>query len=209
MNWVGLAAIILGSSWASGINLYLTIAALGISHRLEWIVLPGQLESISHPLIIILALILYIIEFVADKVPYVDSAWDSVHTFIRPVGGALLAYMAMDGAEPVFQTAIALASGTISLDSHLAKASTRMAINVSPEPVTNSIASVSEDAAVIGSIWLMIMHPLILVTLVILFIVLSIWLLPKMFRLLKKIGASFFGKKKGKSTQQTSKALSP
>ena len=109
MNTLALVGLLLGASWTSGINLYLTVAGLGIAHQAEWITLPGSLESLSHPLIIALAIILYIIEFVADKVPYVDSAWDSVHTFIRPIGGGALAYLALTGADPLFQTAVWIA----------------------------------------------------------------------------------------------------
>ena len=94
---------LLGSSWASGINLYLTVACLGIAQRMEWIQLPGNLEILSHPLVIGVAIALAIIEFVADKVPYVDSTWDAVHTFIRPAGGLAIGYMAMTGADPALR----------------------------------------------------------------------------------------------------------
>jgi hypothetical protein len=179
--------VLLGSSWASGVNLYLTIAALGISDRAGWITLPGNLEVISHPLIIIVALALYAVEFVADKIPYVDSAWDSVHTFIRPLGGAAMGYLAMAGAGPVLQIPVALLTGSVSMDSHLTKATTRVAINTSPEPLTNSVASVTEDASVVGVMFLIMQHPIIAAVLVILFILFSIWFLKKMFRFLRKV----------------------
>jgi len=169
--------LLLGSSWASGINLYLTVAALGVAHRLEWIALPGSMEGIAHPLVIAVAVILFLIEFVADKVPYIDSAWDSVHTFIRPVGGFALGYMALNGADPALQTAVALLSGGVAFNSHLTKATARVAINTSPEPVTNSVASVTEDVSVLGAVYLIIKHPVIMTVLVILFIVFSIWFL--------------------------------
>jgi len=90
--------LLIGSSWTSGINLYLTTAGLGIAHRMHWLNLPGELDVLANPLVIAVAIILYIIQFVADKIPYVDSMWDTVHTFIRPVGGFVLGYLALSGA---------------------------------------------------------------------------------------------------------------
>ncbi len=177
----------LGGSWASGVNLYLTVAGLGIMDKMGVLSLPGDLKVISNPLIIALAVILYAVEFFADKIPFVDSAWDTVHTFVRPAGGAFLSYMAMADMGPVMQTAGALISGTIAMDSHLTKATTRAAINTSPEPVTNSIASVSEDALVVGALWMMVNHPVITGIIVIAFIAFSIWFLKTMFRFVRKI----------------------
>jgi len=181
--------LLLGGSWASGVNLYLTVAALGIAHRMEWISLPGSLEVLANPLVIAVAVILFLIEFVADKVPYVDSAWDSLHTFIRPVGGAAIGYMALAGYGQEWQVPVALLTGSIALESHLTKATARAAINTSPEPVTNSIASVTEDASVIGVMYLIIKHPVIAVCVVIGLIVFSVWFLIKMFHFVKKIFA--------------------
>ena len=197
MNEITLIGLILGSSWASGINLYLTMAGLGIAHRMEWIVLPGDLEILSHPLVIGFALIVYVIEFIADKVPYVDNIWDSVHTFIRPAGGALIAYLALPDSTPFVQASMAIVGGAIALDSHLAKATTRVAINASPEPVSNSIASLTEDVTVLGVLWLIINHPVVIGILVIAFVVFSIWFLPKMFRLFKKGLNRLFQRKGG------------
>ena len=187
--------LLLGSSWASGVNLYLSMAGLGIAHRMEWIKLPGNLEVLSHPLIVGVAIFLFVIEFVVDKVPYVDSVWDSVHTFIRPIASAVLGYTAMGDAGQVMQILISLLTGGIALDSHLTKATTRLAINASPEPVSNSIASVTEDATVIGALYLIINHPIVIAILVTLFIVFSIWFLKKMFKFMKKV-FSFSGKGK-------------
>ena len=125
-------------------------AGLGIADRAGWITLPGNLDTLSHPLVIGAAVIMFGVEFLADKVPYVDSAWDSVHTFIRPLGGAALAYMGAADMGPVAQTSLSLLGGTVAMDSHLTKATTRVAINTSPEPITNSVASITEDATVIG-----------------------------------------------------------
>lgn len=187
--------VLLGSSWASGINLYLTVAGLGILDRMQWINLPGNMDVLSHPVVIVTALVLFAIEFFADKIPYVDSTWDSVHTFIRPLGGAALGFMAMADMGPVVQVPVALVTGSVSMDSHLTKATTRVAINTSPEPVTNSIASITEDSLVVGVLFLIIKHPIIAAILVILFILFSIWFLKKMFRFLKAVFRFVFGAK--------------
>jgi len=191
MEFMNSLGVLMGGSWASGINLYLTAAGLGIAHRMQWITLPGNMETLANPLIIGLAIVIYAVEFFADKIPFVDSAWDSVHTFIRPAGGAILGYLAMADAGPALQYPVALLTGSIAMDSHLTKATSRMAINTSPEPVTNSVASVTEDVGVIGMMYFIIKHPVIACVLVVLFILFSIWFLKKMFHLMKKI----FGKK--------------
>ncbi|MDP3921405.1 MAG: DUF4126 domain-containing protein [Candidatus Omnitrophota bacterium] len=195
MELLAYYGLLLGSTWASGINLYLTMAGLGLAHRMAWIALPGELEVLADPIVIAAALILYIIEFVADKVPYVDSAWDAVHTAIRPIGGAALAYLAAADANAFAQTATAIMGGAVALDAHMMKASSRVAINASPEPFSNTAASLAEDACVLGSIWLIIKHPVVIAVLVILFFGLSIWLLPKLFRFFKKIFIFLFKRK--------------
>ena len=180
-------SVLLGGSLGSGINLYLTTAGLGILNRINVLPLPGDLDVLSHPLVILTALGLYGIEFVADKIPYVDSAWDTIHTAIRPLGGAALGYMAMANVGPVGQIPIALLTGSIAMDAHLTKATTRAAINTSPEPFSNSIASVTEDITVAGILYLIIKHPVISSLVVIGFIIFSIWFLKKMFRFIRGI----------------------
>ncbi len=187
MDALSAIPVMMGSSWGSGVNLYLTVAGLGIAQRLHMITLPGNMDTLGHPLIILVALLLYGIEFFADKIPYVDSAWDSIHTFIRPAGGAALGYMAAAGAGPVAQIPIALLTGGVAMDAHLTKATARVAINTSPEPVTNSVASITEDVFVIGILYLLIKHPIATSIVVILFIFFSIWFLKKMFRFMKRI----------------------
>ena len=179
--------LLMGSSWASGVNLYLTTAGLGIAHRMGWVELPGSMESLANPLVIGVALLFFAIEFFADKVPFVDSAWDSVHTFIRPAGAMALGYMAMSNMGPAAQYPVALLTGSIALDSHLIKATSRAAINTSPEPFSNIVASTTEDVSVLGAIYLIIKHPVVASILVVLFIIFSIWFLKKMYRFLKKI----------------------
>ncbi len=187
MDFLGNVPLLLGSSWASGVNLYLTIAVLGISQRFGWITLPGDMQVLSNFFIIGLALALYAIEFVADKVPFVDSVWDSFHTFIRPLGGAGLGFLATANGGPVVQTSVALLTGAIAMDSHLTKATARAAINSSPEPVSNSVASVTEDISVVGIFYLILQYPIIAALVVILFIIFSIWFLKKMFHFLKRV----------------------
>jgi hypothetical protein len=189
--------LLMGSSWASGVNLYLTTAGLGIAHRMGWVELPGNMESISHPLVIGVALLIFAVEFFADKVPFVDSAWDSVHTFIRPAGAMALGYLAMSDVGPAIQYPVALLTGSIALDSHLIKATSRAAINTSPEPFSNIVASTTEDVSVLGAIYLVIKHPVVAAILVILFIIFSFWFLKKMFRFLKKV----FNKSEAKSPE--------
>ena len=195
-NSIGL---LLGGSWASGINLYMSMAGLGIASRMEWITLPENLDILSNPIVIVAALALYGIEFVADKIPYVDSLWDSVHTFIRPLATSALGYTAMADSGMIIQVLIAFLTGTISLESHLTKATSRAIINASPEPVTNSVASVTEDATVAGTLYLIICHPVIAAVLVTIFIIISFWFLKKMFKYLKKV-FNFSGREKFKET---------
>ena len=195
-NSIGL---LLGGSWASGINLYMSMAGLGIANRMEWIDLPENLDILSNPIVIGVAIFLFAVEFVADKIPYVDSLWDSVHTFIRPLATSALGYTAMTDSGMIMQLLIAFLTGTISLESHLTKATTRAVINASPEPVTNSVASVTEDATVAGTLYLIICHPVVATVLVTIFIIISIWFLKKMFKYLKKV-FNFSGREKFKET---------
>ena len=189
MNVLNELGILLGGAWASGINLYLTIAGLGIADRLGLIDLPGKLDVISHPLVIAVALLLYLVEFFADKVPYVDSAWDTVHTAIRPIGGVTLAVLALSGKEPALQLSLAMLCGVVALDAHLTKATARVAINASPEPFTNIFASISEDGLVIVALWLIVKHPFIAGLLTVSFLVFSVWFLRVMFGFLRKFFA--------------------
>ncbi|MDP8297453.1 MAG: DUF4126 domain-containing protein [Candidatus Orphnella occulta] len=190
--------VLLGTSWASGVNLYLTVAGLGIADRLGMVSLPGNMDVVSHPLIIAVAVLMAAVEFFADKIPVVDSAWDSVHTFIMPAGGALLGFMAMADMGPVAQIPVALLTGAVAADSHLTKATTRVAINTSPEPITNSVASLTEDGLVLTMLYLVIKHPVIATVCVICFIIFSIWFLKVMFKFVKKAFKFLTGKKEEK-----------
>ena len=151
----------LGFSLAAGVNLYATVAILGLASRYQWVQLPEQFKAFDNPWIIGAAGVLYVVEFVADKVPWVDSIWDSVHTLIRPVGGAVIAVASLGDASPTTTAAIALLGGVVSASSHATKAGTRVAANTSPEPFINWVLSITEDLFVIGLSVITLKYPLI------------------------------------------------
>jgi hypothetical protein len=186
MGTIEALSLAMGTAWTSGINLYATVAALGIARQLELIQLPPNLEVLAHPAVIAVACVMYVIEFFADKVPYVDSGWDVLHTFIRVPAGAILAARSLGDMNPALELAALLAGGSIALTAHGMKATARLAINASPEPFSNWAASVTEDVAVLGSVWLMFNHPIIMMILVATFVALCVWLVPKIFRLAKR-----------------------
>jgi len=196
MEILALLGKYLGWAWASGINLYLTIASLGIANNIKLINLPHGLDIISHPLIITVAIILFLIEFFADKIPYVDSMWDSLHTVVRPGATAVLAFMGTADLDPAVRFSVTLVCAAIALDSHLIKASSRIAINTSPEPFTNIFASISEDVLVLAMLYAVIRHPVIAGILVVLFVLFSVWFLKIMFRFVRKVFRFTFSKVK-------------
>lgn len=186
MGTIEALSLAMGTAWTSGINLYATVAALGIANRMEMIHLPQNLEVLSHPGVIAIACVMYLIEFFADKVPYVDSGWDALHTFIRVPAGAILAAQSLGDMNPALELMALLAGGSVALVAHGTKATARLAINASPEPFSNWFASVGEDVTVFGSIWLMFNHPIIMLVLVLTFLALVVWLIPKIYRLAKR-----------------------
>jgi hypothetical protein len=179
-------SLAMGTAWTSGINLYATVAVLGIAGRAEMIQLPPGLHVLMDPLVIAVACIMYVIEFFVDKVPYVDSAWDTLHTFIRIPAGAILAARSLGPTNPALELAAILAGGTVALAAHGTKATIRLALNVSPEPFSNWAASVGEDLMVLGGLWLTFNHPLVMLLLIAAFLALAAWLIPKLFRLAKR-----------------------
>ena len=181
-------SVLLGGSWASGINVYMPAAGLGIAHRMGWLTLPGSLDILGNPLIIGLAVIMYAVEFFADKIPFIDSLWDMIHTFIRPAGGAALGYLAASQLGPVIQAVTAMLTGSVALGAHLSKSTTRSAINTTiPIPFFGAGVSVAEDASVFGILYFIVKHPIIACLLAIGLITLSVWLLVKSFRFLKHL----------------------
>jgi len=193
-------SLAMGTAWTSGINLYATVAALGIAGRAGMVELPPGLQILTDPLVIAVACVMYVVEFFADKVPYFDSAWDTVHTFIRVPAGAILAARSMGSVNPALELAALLAGGGIALAAHGTKATLRLAINVSPEPFSNWLASIGEDLAVFGSIWLVFNHPIVMLLLVGAFLAVAAWLIPKLFRLAKNGFQALLAKFKGKES---------
>lgn len=176
-NWEWLQAVALGSlvAWASGLRLYLVVFVLGIAARAGFVELPEGLAVLSHDYVIAAAGLLLAVEFLADKVPGVDSAWDAVHTFIRIPAGALLAAGAAGENLTALTVAAGLLGGTITAGTHFAKAGGRAAINTSPEPVSNWIASFTEDAMVLGGIWVAFQYPLVFLASLVVFMAFATW----------------------------------
>lgn len=209
MGTIEALSLAVGTAWTSGINLYATVAALGIARQMELIQLPQSLELLAHPAVIAIACIMYLIEFFADKVPYLDSGWDALHTFIRVPAGALLAARALGDMNPALELAAMLAGGSIALAAHGTKATARLAINASPEPFTNWTASITEDAVVLGGIWMIFNHPMIMLILVVAFVGLGIWIVPKIFRLAKRGFQALRDRMRGIKRDQTSTTTGP
>jgi hypothetical protein len=186
LAWIG------GVSFAAGLNLYATVALLGLLQRFHAIQLPGDLAVLSHPLVLGLAILMYCVEFVADKVPYVDNVWDVVHTFVRPPAAALMTFGALVGVPEAWRWAAALLAGSVALTSHGAKASARAAANVSPEPVSNSLLSIAEDAVAFALSWIAVKHPVLATAIVVLLVVLAIFVLVKFLRLVLLVSRRMF-----------------
>lgn len=187
MEWFSTLSLALGSAWTSGINLYATVSVLGLLQRLGGVKLPGGLDVLDSWWIIGVAGGLYIIEFFADKIPYVDSVWDVVHTFIRVPAGVIVAYAAVSDMGSEIAIPAALIGGGFAFASHGTKAAVRMGANLSPEPVSNWVLSLVEDAiAFIGTL-LAVFAPIIIAIVLILFAVLFLWFFPKIVRGIKRL----------------------
>ena len=187
MEWFSTLTLALGSAWTSGINLYATVTVLGLLQKFGATKLPGGLEVLDNWWIIGVAGGLYLIEFVADKVPYVDSVWDVVHTFIRVPAGAAVAYAATTGDGGTVNVIATLLGGTLALSSHGTKAALRAGANLSPEPVSNWILSVVEDIiAFVGSV-LAVFAPVVIAIVLVIFALFFTWFAPKVFRALRRI----------------------
>jgi hypothetical protein len=174
-----------GFSLAAGVNLYATVAILGLASRFEWVRLPEQFRIFDNDWVIYTAMGLFAVEFVADKIPWFDTIWDGVHTAIRPLGGALIAVSTLGDASPAVQGLVALAGGGLAASSHVTKASTRVTVNASPEPFSNWALSLGEDVFVLGLAVLALQYPLLalgVVALSLLMIVVVIGVLVRMVR---------------------------
>jgi hypothetical protein len=191
MGFIATLALAMGSAWVSGLNLYAAVATLGLLGRLADFQLPGELAPLTSWWVIGTASGLYVIEFVADKIPVVDSAWDVVHTFIRVPAGAVLAALAFGDFAGEIQVVAFLLGGGLALTSHGAKATTRAAINTSPEPASNILASLVEDVVAVGSILLAVFYPVILIGLIVCFLIVAAIVMPKIIRTLRRLFLSF------------------
>jgi hypothetical protein len=189
MEVVSIIAATMGIAWASGINLYAAMFMLGWLGSSGQIDLPPGLEILEHPGVMLAAAVMYCVEFFADKVPGVDTGWDVLHSFIRIPVGAMLAAGAISPLGPVAELIGLILGGSLSAGSHFTKAGTRVLINTSPEPVSNWVASISEDLMVIGGLWMALNHPILFIILLIAFIALVIWLAPKIWRGVKRVAA--------------------
>lgn len=183
-------ALSMGVAWASGINLYAAILVLGLLGVSDSMSLPETLQVLQNPLVIGAAGFMYCIEFFADKVPGVDSIWDTLHTFIRLPAGAVLAATVVGELDPAIIMSAALVGGGLTASTHMTKAGTRLFINTSPEPFSNVGVSLAEDSIVIGGLWLALNYPALFIVLLVIFIGLMVWLLPILWRGLKSFCAS-------------------
>ncbi len=181
-TWISL----LGLPIASGVNLYATVLVLGLAQRYGWLTgMPEQLQILANPIVLGVAGTLYVIEFFADKIPYLDTLWDGLHTFIRPVGAAYLALQAAADYGPEQKLLAMVVGAALGLGAHSTKAGTRLLVNTSPEPVSNSIVSVAEDFGVVGLLALMYTYPLVALGVVLSLIVLMAVITPLLFRLIR------------------------
>lgn len=179
-------SVVLGTGFSSGLNLYATVATLGLLQRFGVIHLPDRLQVLSHPVVLGVAIGLYVVEFLADKVPYVDSVWQAVHTFIRPPAAGFLAFSVTAAAPEPWRWGAALLAGSIALTSHGTKASARAAANLSPEPLSNWALSLGEDVLAVWLTWFATAHPRVTLIVVAALLGVSVFLLYHLFRFLRR-----------------------
>src|SRR3954464_4750351 len=177
----------LGTSFASGLNLYATVAAVGLLERFGLLQLPEPMMVLAHPVVLGLAVALFVIEFIADKIPYVDSVWDAVHTFIRPPAAAIISYSAFGHVPEEWKLGASLLAGGVALTSHGAKATSRAAANTSPEPVSNWTLSVLEDGLAVFLTWMAATHPVITGLIVVVLVILAVMVIWKLYGYFKVI----------------------
>ena len=197
LNSVALAALL---AWASGLRLYMVVFAMGMAGYHGYVDLPKGLEVLQHPWVIGAAGFMVAMEFLADKVPAIDSAWDAIHTFIRIPAGALLAAGATGESLTPLTIAAGLLGGTITAGTHFTKAGGRAVINTSPEPFSNWGASFTEDALVMSGIWVALTHPVVFLVLLAIFLLLLAWLIPKVWRGVRTIFGQLRGPPRGEAT---------
>jgi hypothetical protein len=187
MSVINILGLAFGAAWSSGINLYATVAAFGLLQHFGVAHLPGGLHVLDNWAIIGVALFMYAVEFVADKIPLVDSIWDAVHTFIRVPAGAIVSGMATSDLNPTIQVVALLVGGGLALSTHGTKATARAAVNTSPEPFSNWALSIIEDIVTIGAALLSVLHPVAILVVILIFLLLLAWILPKVVRRLRRM----------------------
>src|SRR5258706_8394039 len=187
MEWFSTLSLALGSAWTSGINLYATVTVLGLLQKFGAAKLPGGLDALDNWWIIGVAGGLYLVEFFADKIPYVDSVWDVIHTFIRVPAGAIVAYAATNHLDSSITIPATLLGGGLALSSHGTKAALRVGANLSPEPFSNWVLSLAEDAIAFIGVLLAVFAPMIIASVLVVFVLLFIWFWPKVFRAIRRM----------------------
>ncbi len=193
MNFIETLAVSMGASWVSGINLYATVATLGLLGRFAHLKLPGDLDVVTNWWVIGVALFLFVIEFIADKIQLVDSVWDIIHTFIRIPAGAVLAATAFGDFDRSVQVIALLLGGGLALSSHGTKAAARALINASPEPVSNIVVSLSEDILAVVTVVAAVFLPVVVFLIIAAGLIFSFWLLPRVLRFFRKVFQSIRG----------------
>jgi hypothetical protein len=187
MEWFSTLSLALGTAWTSGINLYATVTVLGVLQKFGATKLPLGLTVLDNWWIIGIAGFLFAVEFFADKIPYVDSVWDVVHTFIRVPAGAVMAYAATNELDPTVSTVATLLGGGLALSSHGTKSALRATANLSPEPFSNWILSLAEDAIAIVGSFLAVFAPVIIAIVLVIFVGIFGWFAPKIFRAMRRL----------------------
>jgi len=180
-------ALVMGVAWASGINLYATVVTLGVFGLTGHIDLPPELDALSSPLVLAAAGLMYCVEFVADKIPGLDTLWDSLHTFIRIPAAVILSASAIGDVSPALTIAAGLIGGSLATASHATKAGSRVLINTSPEPVSNWTVSIGEDVAVFAGLWAALNHPALFLILLVIMVLIMVWLLPKLWQGIRQL----------------------
>ena len=186
MEWIATLGRTMGFSFAAGINLYATVAILGLASRYNWVALPPQYQAFDNDFIIATALGLYVIEFVADKIPWFDSIWDTVHTAVRPIGGAVIAVTTMGESTPTTEALVGLLGGALAAGTHFTKAGTRAVANTSPEPFSNWLLSLGEDAFVISLGLVALKYPVIAAGVVVVGVILIVLFAAVLYRAIRR-----------------------
>ena len=193
-TWLGSMGRTMGFSFAAGINLYATVAILGLASRYGWVALPPQFQAFDNNWIIGTALTLYVVEFVADKIPWVDSVWDAVHSVIRPLGGAVIAVTTLGEASTTTETMVALFGGALAATTHFTKSGTRVMANTSPEPFSNWALSIGEDLFVVGLGFLALKYPataaVVVIVCLAIIVALSAWIVKALRRRFRRNSAA-------------------